>query len=55
MFLDIAAIIAPVDLDAHIVVAPGISSIAKTILATGGGPVLLVPIRLFVIDVLAEI
>ncbi len=42
-------------LDAHVVVGPGISSIAKTILATGAGPVLHVPICSFVVDVLAEI
>ena len=51
MFLDIA----PVDLHAHVVVLPGISRIAKTMLAAGAGPVLLVPISSFVTDVLAEI
>ncbi len=45
MFLDIV----PVDLDAHVVVGPGISRIAKTILATGAGPVLLIPICLSIL------
>ncbi len=51
MFLDVVL----VDLDAHVVVGPCISRIAKKILATGACPVLHIPIRCFGIDVLAEI